>query len=280
MIKLGIFGDQTTNPELLEQLKRMPEVEVAGVYFSGNTAVPAGFAELPSPNGLMDISDAILILSDKSISNDLIRLILRKSKHVYLKTIPNLHVREIKELIDLEKEAGIVTFIYNPFNYIPHFDPFSSEYEKPFLLNLRTCFEGHTIKASHEMLLLVTALNRLIQSNYKTLDVFGLNESGTRLNLNLRIEYDNGCVANLTVSQEKVPGYCEIFGQQERIKLEFQPPLYVLYPHLNQEYTAISNFLRLIQNQDKKTNSFDSLLNGVQIVHEIREHLRFNGISF
>jgi hypothetical protein len=49
---------------------------------------------------------------------------------------------------------------------------------------------------------------------------------------------------------------------------------------LNQEYTAISNFIRLIQNGDRKANSFDSLLNGVQIVHEIKEHLRFNGIDF
>ena len=280
MIKLGIFGDQTTNTELLDQLKNMPEVEVAGVYFSGNVVVPDGFTVLSSPTGLMDISDAILILSDKSISNDLVRLILRKSKHVYLKTIPNFHISEIKELIDLEKEAGTVTFIYNPFNYIPYFDPFINKYEKPLLINLRTCFEGEVIKPSHEMLLLVTALNRVVQSNYKTIDVFGLNESGNRLILNLRVEYDNGCVINLTLSQEKLPGYCEIFDQNGRINFEFQTPLYILYPHLNQEYTAISNFVRHIQNQDKKANSFDNLLNGVQIVHDIREHLRFNGIVF
>lgn len=279
MIKLGIFGDQTTNPELLNQLKKMPEVEVAGMYFSGNAVVPDGFTMLSSPTGLMDISDAILILSDKSISNDLVRLILRKSKHVYLKTIPNFHISEIKELIDLEKEAGIVTFIYNPFNYIPYFDPFVNKYEKPFLINLRTCFEGE-VKPSHEMLLLVTALNRVVQSNYKKIDVFGLYETGNRLIVNLRVEYDNGCVINLTLSQEKLPGYCDIFDQNGRIHFEFQTPLYILYPHLNQEYTAISNFVRYIQEKDKKTNSFDSLLNGVQIVHDIREHLRFNGIVF
>ena len=280
MIKLGIFGDQTTNPALLEQLKKMAEVEVAGVYFSGNAIVPDGFEALSSPIGLMDISDAILILSDKSISNDLVRLILRKSKHVYLKTISNLHIREINELINLEKEAGIVTFIYNPFNFIPYLDPFINKYEKPFLINLRTCFEGEAIKASHEMLLLVTALNRAAQSNLKKIDVFGLNESGSRLIVNLRIEYENGCVINLTISQEKLPGYFEIFDQSGRTKFEFEAPLYILYPHLNQEYTAIGNFIRLIKNKDKKTNSFDNLLNGVHIVHEIREHLRFNGIDF
>ena len=42
MIKLGIFGDQTTNHELLEQLKTIPEVEVTGLYFSGNAAAPDG----------------------------------------------------------------------------------------------------------------------------------------------------------------------------------------------------------------------------------------------
>lgn len=280
MIKLGIFGDQTTNHELLGQLNTIPEVEVAGLYFSGNVEVSDGFPVFSSPIGLMDISDAILILSDKSISNDLVKLILRKSKHIYLKSVPSVHIREIKELIDLEKEAGIVTFIYNPFNYNPYFDPFSNKYEKPFLINLRTCFEGEVIKASHEMLLLVTALNRLVQSNYKKLEVFGLLELNNNLVISLRIEYNNGCVINLTVSQEKISGFCEIFQKSKRIQFEIQTPLYIQYPHLNQEYTAISNFIRLIQNRDKKANSFDSLLNGVQIVHEIKEHLRFNGIDF
>jgi len=280
MIKLGIFGDQTTNHELLGQLNTIPEVEVTGLYFSGNVEVADVFPVFSSPIGLMDISDAILILSDKSISNDLVKLILRKSKHIYLKSVPSLHIREIKELIDLEKEAGIVTFIYNPFNYNPYFDPFSNKYEKPFLINLRTCFEGEVVKASHEMLLLVTALNRLVQSNYKKLEVFGLHESNNQLVISLRIEYNNGCVINLTVSQEKVPGFCEIFQKSQRIQFEIQAPLYIQYPQLNQEYTAINNFIRLIQNRDKKANSFDSLLNGVQIVHEIKEHLRFNGIDF
>ncbi|MBV5312156.1 MAG: hypothetical protein JZU47_02600 [Prolixibacteraceae bacterium] len=280
MIKLGIFGDQTTNPELLEQLKTMPGTEVVGVYFSGNATVPDGFVELLSPINLMDISDAILILSDKTISCELIRLILRKSKHMYLKTIPNLNIKEIKELIDLEKEAGVVTFIYNPFSYIPHFDPFSNKFEKPLLINLRTCFEGSTIKPSHEMLLLITAINRVVQSNYKKLDIFGMRESEAQIIVNLRIEFENGSVVNLTITQEKISGCCEIFEQTKRTKFEFQTPLYILYPHLNQEYTAIGNYIRLIQNQDKKANSFDNLLNGVQIVHEIREHLRFNEIDF
>ena len=280
MIKLGIFGDQTTNHELLGQLNTIPDVTIAGIYFSGNTDVPGGFPVLASPIGLMDVSDAILVLSDKSISNDLVKLILRKSKPVYLKAVPNLHIREIKELIDLEKEAGIVTFIYNPFTYNPHFDPFRSRYERPFLINLRTCFEGNVIKPSHEILLLVTAMNRLVQSNYKKLDVFGNVDAVDQLVISVRIEYENGCVVNLTLSQQKSKGYCEIFEQSGTVSFLIDEPLYIQHPQLNQENMAVKNFISLILNHDTKTSSFDSLLNGVQIVHEIKEHLRFNGIEF
>ena len=280
MIKLGIFGDQFTNTKLLEQLKTMPGVMVSGVYFSGNSSVPEGYNELASPEGLMDVSDALLILSEKSVSSDLIRMVLRKSKHLYLKSIPNLNVREIKELIGLEKEAGIVTYTYNPFNYIPWLDLFKTNYEKPFLINLRTCFEGVTIKPSQEILLLVTAVNSLSQSNSKKIEVFGMNESGDKLIINLRVEYENGSVINITLSQEKLSGYCEIFEHSGRTKHEFEGPLYVLYPEFNQEYTAISKFIQLISIQDKKTNIFDNLLNGLHIIHEIKEHLRFNEIVF
>jgi hypothetical protein len=279
-MKLGIFGDQTTNHELLEQLNTIPEVSVAGLYYSGNAEVPDGFPVFSSPIGLMDSSDAILVLSDKSISNDLVKLILRKSKPVYLKSVPNLHVREIRELIDLEKEAGIVTFIYNPFTYNPYFDPFRNKYERPFLINLRTCFEGNVIKPSHEILLLITAMNRLVQSNYKKLDVYGNVDAGDQLVISVRIEYENGCVVNLTLSQQESKGYCEIFEQSGTLDFDIDGPLYLQHLQLNQENTAVKNFIGLILNHDTKNSSFDSLLNGVQIVHEIKEHLRFNGIDF
>lgn len=264
----------------MRQLKTMPEVTVAGVYFSGNVTIPTDFTEFFNPIELMEMSDAILIMSDKSISSDLIRLILRKSKHIYLKTIPDLNIRELKELIDLEKEAGIVNFIYNPFDFVPHFDPFVNKYEKPLLINLRTCFEGLSIKPANEMLLLVTAINRVVQTNYKKTEVFGLNDSEGQLVVNIRVEYENSSVVNLTVSKSKTAGYCEIFNATGRTKFEFQTPLYISYPHINQEYTAICNFIDIIHLHDRQANSFDNLLNGVRIVEEISEHLRFNEIQF
>jgi hypothetical protein len=130
------------------------------------------------------------------------------------------------------------------------------------------------------MLLLVTALSRITQSNLKKLDVFGLSEPVGQLIINLRIEFDNGCVINLTISQKKSPGFCEIFEPKGRTKFEFKTPLYLSYPHLNHELTAISNFIGLLSSQDTISNSFDNLLSGVQILHEIREHLRFNEIAF
>lgn len=258
----------------------MPEVSVAGVYFSGNVSVPKDFTEFFSPIELMEMSDAILIMSDKSISSELIRLILRKSKHIYLKTIPNLNIRELKELIDLEKEAGIVNFIYNPFDFVPHFDPFVNKYEKPLLINLRTCFESMSIKPANEMLLLVTAINRVVQTNYKKTEVFGLKDSEGQLVVNIRVEYENSSVVNLTVSKEKTAGYCEIFNATGSTRFEFQAPLYISYPRINQEYTAICNFIDIIHLHDRQANSFDNLLNGVRIVEEISEHLRFNEIQF
>lgn len=279
MIKLGIFGDQTTSPELLTQLKTLAEAKIVSAYFSGNASAPEGFAEVSSPMDLLEVSDAILFLSDRPVSSELIRLVFRKSRHVYLKTIPNLSIHETKELINLEKEAGMVGFIFNPFNFVPHFDPFSNQIEKPVLINLRTCFEG-TFKPSHEMLLLVMALNNMVQSSSKKVDIFGLNEAGERLVVNLRMEYNNGSVINLTFSQEKMSGCCEIFEPSRRTKFEFDEPLYVLNPHLNQEITSVSHFLSLINNGGRLTNSFYNLLHGVQIVNQVKEHLRFNEIDF
>ncbi|HET6557077.1 MAG TPA: hypothetical protein VFG54_07155 [Prolixibacteraceae bacterium] len=280
MIKLGIFGDQSSHPELVKMVKNIPGVTVAGVYFSGNVPVPKGFKEFFSPVELMRTSDAILVLNDKSISSDLIRLILRKSKHVYLKALPSLNRREIKELIDLEKEAGIVNFIYNPFDFTPHFDSLIKKNEKPVLINLRTCFEGSSLKPANELLFLVTALNRVVQNNYKKSEVFGLKNNAGQLVVNIRVDYEDSSVVNLTMTVEKTSGYCEIFNTSGRIKFEFDQPLYNAYPDIKQEYAAICNFIKIINLHDKPANSFDNLLIGVRIVDEINEHLRFNDILF
>jgi hypothetical protein len=280
MIKLGIFADQSTNPQLLEMIKALPDASIVGVNFSGNAEVPSGYQEFSSPVDLMEISDAILILSNKSISIDLIKLMLRKSKHIYLSAIPNLNVKEIKELLDFEKEAGIVSYIYNRFNYFPFFDRPDNKLETPILINLRTCFEGKLIKPSLELLLLITALNHLVKSNYKKLEIFALNESASQLIVNLRIEYSNGCVINLTISQENSSGCCEIFSKSWISRIDFNVPLYISYPQMNQELVAIEKYLGLIRNKDHRENSFDNLMKGVQIMHEIREYLRFNGIDF
>ena len=280
MMKLGIFGDQTTNHELLGQLNTIPEVSVSGLYYSGNMEVPDGFAVYSSPTALMDSSDTILLLSDKNISNDLVKLILRKSRHIYLKSVPSLHIKEIRELIDLEKEAGIATSIYNPFTYIPYLDPFTTQYEKPFLINLRTSFNNNLISPSHETLLLVTALNRLVKSNYKKIDVYGSQRNPDQLVVSTRIEYENGCVAALTLSEEPINGSGEIFHQSGHVTFDIGNAIFQYYPKVNQELVDIQNFIRRIQNRDKQTNLFDSLRNGIYIVHEIKEHLRFNGIDF
>lgn len=280
MIKLGVFGDQTTNQAIFAEIKSASEVVISGVHFSGNAAVPEDLIEVASPERLMDISDALLILGQKSISSDLIRLILRKSKHLFLETFPNLNIRDIKELTDLEKEAGSSIVIYNPFHYLPWLDPELTSYEKPFLINLRTTFESSLIKPAHELLLLVTAFNRLTQSNYKKLDVFGMKENEEQLVINLRLEYDNGCVVNITISQVRVEGLCEVFDQSGMVRYEFQKPLFTLHPQLNQEITAITDFIRNISSQSPKNHIFFSTLNDLKILQEIREHLRFKEIVF
>jgi len=279
MIKLGIFGDQTSNPELVGMINKIPEVTIEGVYFSGDMPVPKGIKQFYSPVELMMNSDAILVISEKSISNDLIKLILRKSKHIYLKAIPPLSLKEIKELSDLEREAGIVNYIFNSFDFIPHFDVLNKKNEKPILINLRTCFAETSLTPVNELLLLVTAINRVVQSNYKKTEVFGLKDIDGLLVVNSRIEYENSSVVNLTVSYGKSPGYCEIYTTSGNTKFEFEQPLYQAYPNNNKEYTSILNFIQVIQQQDKPVNSFDNLQNGVRIVDEINEHLRFNDIQ-
>jgi len=280
MIKLGIFGDQTTHPEFLKQLNSLNDNAIIGGYFYDSCKFPEGIPEFQGPMELMDYSEALLILSDKRNSCELIKLILRKSKHLFLKTIPNLNLREIKDLAGLEKEAGIICSIYSPFKYIPFFDPIKNKYEKPLLINLRTSFEGGMIGNADELLLLLTALNHLVQSNSRKIEIFGLDQLKGQLVINLRIEFHNGSVVNLTLSQEESAGMFEVFHSNGRNQYHFEKPLYSSYSQVNQELRAVSDFVESIKKNDRTEISFDRLTNGVHMLNQIQQTLHFNGIDF
>jgi hypothetical protein len=280
MIKLGIFGDQSISRELFSQLNSLPEIELAGLFLLGDGANDNGLITFSSPTELMDISDAVLILGEKCVSNEFIKLVLRKSKHIYMQSIPDVNVREMKELIDLEREAAIVNYIFNPFDYIPHFDPLINTFEKPVLINIRNSFDNNSLKPSSELLLLVTAINRVVQSNYKKTEVIGIVDFAKQLVINLRVEYENGSVANLTVSSESSLGNVEIFHAEGRKYFDFEIPLYISYRSADQLYNSIENFVRMIQFHHPKTNSFDHLMNGLWIMEKVSENFHFNGISF
>jgi len=279
MIKLGIFGDHTTNPELVERIKTLPDVEIVGAYFNGSSEIPASLTEFSGPIDLMDQADALLILSEKKAGSDLIKLILRKSKHLFLKTMPNLNSREIKELVDLGKEAGVVSSVYNRFSDIPFFN-LDKNYEKPVLINLRTSFEGQSTSYSNELLLLLTAINQLIQSSYRKIEVFGLDKPGNQLVLNLRVEYNNGSVFNLTISGRESDGVFEVFHSGGFNQFRFAEPLHSAYSGANQEFAAVSSFVSCLQHQVQSKISFDKLMAGVQMLNQVQENLHFTGIDF
>jgi len=280
MIKLGIFGDHTTNPELIERIQTLTDIQVVGGYYSGFAELPATLREYYGPIDLMECADALLILSEKSASIDLIKLMLRKSKHLFLKAIPYTTTKDIKELAGLEKEAGIVSSVYSSFSYIHFFKLDQINYERPVLVNLRTCFTPNSINNSDELLFLLTALNHLMASSYRKIEVFGLNKSENHLVLNLRIEYNNGSVVNLTLSNQKSEGFFELFHSGTCHQFRFSDSLFSSFYTSNQEFMAISDFLNCIQTQDRSEISFDKLIVSVQMLNQIQENLHFIGVDF
>lgn len=279
MIRVGIFGDQSVNQQVLSRLQTFQGIEFSGACFYGNAKTPEWLNDVSSPAELMDQSDAVLFLSTRNVSQDLIRLVLRKSRHLFLKTIPNLQAKEVKELMDLEKEAGIVSFIYNPFNNIPFFKKIQKEFEKPFLLNIRSCFENNLPDKTNEMLLLTTALCQITESSLKKIDITGFGDADS-LTVDARIEVVNGCVAHLTITSEKSPAICEIFTKNRQERTELSSPVYSLLENAENEISAINQFIEQISRERKEAGSFDNLLVGTHIVSEIKEHLRFKDITF
>jgi predicted CopG family antitoxin len=143
MIKLGIIVDQTITRSVLQAVSHLPDVDLKGIYFSGGAAVSDQFNVIYNPGELMDSSDTILVLGEKSLSPDMVRQLIRRSKRLFLHALPEASAADINEIIKLEREAGFSCRLFSTFFSCSQFEIFQQkERDSPELVQVRTCFHG------------------------------------------------------------------------------------------------------------------------------------------
>lgn len=212
MLKVGVFGVGHLGKFHLNNWKEIEGITLVGFYDPSDSNAEIaikeyGLRRFKSQEKLIDASDAVDIVAPTTSHFDLCKKAILKSKHVFVEKPLANTMNEAKEIVKLAKEAHIKFQV----GHVERFNPAliaAQEHElNPMFIEVHRLSQfnprGTDVSVILDLMIHdIDIILSLVKSNVKNVFANGVNVlSDTPDIANVRIEFDNGCVANLTSSR-------------------------------------------------------------------------------
>jgi len=212
MLRIGVLGAGHLGKIHLRVLKDIPGFRLTGfVDPDDDNALrvenETGVKRFSSADELLEACDAIDIVTPTTFHHELACKALRRGRHVFIEKPLAQDMAEARELLELSYEANVKI-------QVGHVERFNPAFLKAQEYGLRPMFiETHRLAefnprgtdVSVVLDLMIHDIDitlSVVKSNVKKISASGVAVvSDTPDIANARIEFDNGCVANLTASR-------------------------------------------------------------------------------
>lgn len=256
MLKVGIFGVGHLGKFHLNNWKDIKGVELVGFYdpsddIAQEVTEKYQLARFLDPAVLMDAVDIVDVVAPTNFHFDLCKLAIRKGRHVFVEKPLANTMDEARELVKLVKESSIKCQVghverFNPaYLGVQHMDlnPMFIEVHRLAQFNPR----GTEVSVILDLMIHdIDIILSLVKSEVKLISASGVAVMTETPDIaNVRIEFNNGCVANLTSSRISMK-------KMRKMRL-FQKDAYIGIDFLNKK----SEVIKLKTPQDVDAFSFD-----------------------
>ena len=212
MLKVGVFGVGHLGKFHLKNWVEIENVKLIGFYDpSDENANQAkkdfGLKRFKNADQLIEACDAVDIVAPTTLHFELCKKAILKSKHVFVEKPLSNTMSEAKEIVKLTKEANIKLQV----GHVERFNPAllaAKEHElNPMFIEVDRLAQfnprGTDVSVILDLMIHdIDIILSLVKSNVRNVFANGVNVlSDTPDIANVRIEFDNGCVANLTSSR-------------------------------------------------------------------------------
>ncbi len=244
MLKIGVLGAGHLGKihiRLLLELNK--EFEFVG-FFDPNdenakTAMETfNIKRFNSIESLLDEVDCVDIVTPTLTHFDCASKALRKSKHVFIEKPVTETVEEAKTLIELAHEAGVKVQVGHVERFNPAFQAALPYFDSPMFIETHRLAQfnprGTDVPVVLDLMIHdLDAILSVVKSGVKRISASGVAVvSDTPDIANARIEFDNGCVTNLTASR--------ISMKNMRKSRFFQKDAYISVDFLEKEMEVVS----------------------------------------
>ncbi|MFN8143219.1 MAG: Gfo/Idh/MocA family oxidoreductase [Bacteroidia bacterium] len=212
MVKIGVIGAGHLGKIHLRLLKEISTVELVGFFdhhpdHAALVAKDLNLKAFDSAEELIDQCDAVDIVTPTLAHFEYAVKALRKSKHIFIEKPVTHTVNDAKKLVSLVHEAGVKAQVGHVERFNPAFLAARDYLNQPMFIETHRLAEfnprGTDVSVVHDLMIHdIDIVLSVVRSPVKKISASGVAViSDTPDIANARIEFDNGCVANLTSSR-------------------------------------------------------------------------------
>lgn len=212
MLKAGVLGAGHLGKIHLKLLQQSNRYELIGFYDANQDHAKQieaefGYTYYPDIDDLIAACDMIDVVTPTSYHHESGLKVLEAGKHLFIEKPITVTVEEARELISLSRKRNVKGQVGHVERFNPAFRSVVDRFDSPMFIETHRLAEfnprGTDVSVVLDLMIHdIDAILSVVKSKVKNVSASGVSViSETPDIANARIEFENGCVANLTASR-------------------------------------------------------------------------------
>ena len=212
MLKVGVLGAGHLGKIHLRLLNESEKYELIGFYDpdainAKTVSEEFGYSYFENINTLIDAVDVVDIVTPTLSHFDCAKKAIEKGKHIFIEKPITNTLEEAEKLLSLEKEFNVKGQVGHVERFNPAFTAVKDKIENPMFIETHRLAEfnprGTDVPVVLDLMIHdIDAILSVVNSEVKNINASGVSVISNSPDIaNARIEFESGCVANLTASR-------------------------------------------------------------------------------
>ncbi len=262
MLKVGVLGAGHLGKIHLRLVNESEKYELIGFYdpdaINGKkVAAVFGYEYFDNINTLIDAVDVVDIVTPTLSHFDCAKKAMEKGRHVFIEKPITNTLAEAEELLSLEKKYGVKGQVGHVERFNPAFMAVKDKIQNPMFIETHRLAEfnprGTDVPVVLDLMIHdIDAILSVVDSDVKRINASGVSVISNSPDIaNARIEFESGCVANLTASR--------ISLKNMRKSRFFQRDAYISVDFLEKKVEVVK-----MKDASEKPGDFDMILQNAE----------------
>ena len=262
MLKVGVLGAGHLGKIHLRLLNESKKYELVGFYdpdaINGKkVAQEFGYTYIDNIDTLIDAVDVVDIVTPTLSHYECSKRAIKKRKHIFIEKPITNTLREAEELLSLEQEFNVKGQVGHVERFNPAFTAVKNNILNPMFIETHRLAEfnprGTDVPVVLDLMIHdIDAILSVVNSEVKQINASGVSVISNSPDIaNARIEFENGCVANLTASR--------ISLKNMRKSRFFQRDAYISVDFLEKKVEVVK-----MKDAPKNPGNFDMILQNAE----------------